>query len=326
VNGFARGVILPSELTRFIRLCHSIALSQLANRRNAAVLSRIHGLNTSDLAFDCISDLFQRDEGGHYIQLETYFAGFSLNDTTDPELLVHLRRLISSRVNQGIFRLLNEADPSLGKILRNIKLAVSALHQFEEVERFGEPFIRPSLCDPLEHLPEPSQEEIGRALLEATTGSAFVPELLAKLSVYLRSRQDCRRTVPLVAVALAIRAAHTARGHVPSGTVQPEDMSLVYDSEAIVRMTMREVRNRAARFVARRKISSELLEQYCAVIEEGLTRRLVYANGQDFTLFRALQKINPTITRARYRLSHRSRLEYLAHLANEIAAGWVKRG
>jgi hypothetical protein len=295
-------------------------MNQLACRGNTEVLSRIHALNLSDLAYDCISDLFQRNEAGRYVQLETYFAGFSHEHFSDAETLVHLRRLIAARISHGIFRLLNEADPSLGKILRNIKLSISALNLFEEVTRFGEAFLRPSSCDPLEHLPEATQEEMERALLDCTTNSAFVPELMAALSAYLRSQNTCRRTVSLVSVALAIRSVHTARGKILLEPAQPADMSLAYDAVVIVRMTMRELRERANRYVQMNKISSALLEQYCAVIEDGLTRRLVHANGQDFTLFGSLQQLDPTITKSRYRASHRSRLEYLARLANEIAA------
>ncbi len=325
VDGFVRGDVTPSALNRFIRICHSLALSQLSNRRNTVVLSKVHGLNASDLAFDCISDLFQRDEEGHYLQLETYFRGFPLNQMADPELLVLLRRLVSSKVHQGIFRLLNEADPSLGKILRNIKLAVPALNQFEEVERFGETFIRTSLCDPLDHLPEPTSEQIERALLETVPGPAFVPELLSRLSVFLRSQRDTRRTVPLVTVALAFRSLYAARTRLPSDLVEAEQLPAVFDGPAIVRMTMRELRIRASRFVARGKVTAELLDHYCAVIEEGLTRRIVHANGEGFTLFGALHQRDPRISRARYRAVHRSRLEYLARLANEIAAELMTR-
>lgn len=326
VNGFARSNITPAAVNRFVRICHSLALSQLTTRRNASVLSRVHGLNASDLAFDCISDLFQRNDNGHFLQLETYFKGFPHADISDPELLVLLRRLVSSKVNQGIFRLLNEADPSLGKILRNIKLAVPALHQFEEVERFGEPFIRTSLCDPLEHLPEPSLEDIERALLDAAPGPAFIPDLLSRLSIYLRSQTDARRTVPLITVALAFRSLYATRTQIPSDVVDADQFPVALDGPTIVRLTMRELRIRVARFLNRGKIAPELLERYCAVIEEGLTRRIVHANGEDFTLFEALRRRDPSITRARYRMVHRSRLEYLARLANEIAAGMVRRG
>lgn len=313
-------------VSRFVRVCHSLALSQLGSRRNSTVLSRVHGLNTSDLAFDCISDLFQRDGDGRYLQLETYFRGFLLDRISDTELLVLLRRLVSSKVNQGTFRLLNEADPALGKILRNIKLAVSTLHQFEEVERFGEPFIRTSLCDPLEHLPEPTPEQIERALLEPAPGPAFVPELLSRLSIFLRSQTDTRRTIPLVTVALAFRSLYATRTQIPSDTVEAEEFPATVDGPAIVRLTMRELRIRAARFVRRGKITADLLDRYFSVIEEGLTRKIVHANGEGFTLFSALRRRDPTITRAQYRLVHRSRMEYLARLANAIAAEIVRHG
>jgi hypothetical protein len=325
VLAFTSGTISPEALNRFVRLCHSIASGQLANRTNTAVLSRVHGLSSSDIAYDCISDLFQRDGGGRFVQIETYFSGLPFAEFEDAELLIHLRRLISSKVNLGIFRMLNEADPSLGKILRNLKLAIATLQQFEEVERFGEPYIRPSLCDTLEHLPEPTIEDLERALTESSSGSAFVPDLLAKFSIYLRTQEQFKRTVPLVSLALAIRTASIVREQLPSEGSSPVDLSLVFDAPTIVRLTMTDIRNRGRQLVVKRKITCELLDQYCKVIEEGLTRRLVHCDGEDFTFFEALRTLKPELTKLQYRAAHRARLEYLAGMANAIAAKWMKR-
>jgi hypothetical protein len=110
----------------------------------------------------------------------------------------------------------------------------------------------------------------------------------------------------------------------PAEVTDPEDLSHAEDATTVVRKTMKEVRRRAERLVEKKKIRGELLEQYCAVVEESLSRRLVHANGQDFTLFGSLRRIDPTISRARYRRIHRSRLEYLARMAKKIAAYWVK--
>ena len=141
------------QLEELVSLCHSLAVSSIRGKlASGKINTTLLGLNDSDLAYDCIADLFQRDEKGTVLHLKTYFESFLVESESDELLLAHLRRLIFARVNQGLFRLYNEADPALGKILRNIKLAIHSLGNFVEFERFGESHIAPSLCDPLHEL------------------------------------------------------------------------------------------------------------------------------------------------------------------------------
>jgi hypothetical protein len=171
-----------------------------------------------------------------------------------------------------------------------------------------------------------TQEEIERAIIESTSGAEFIPELLSRFAAYLRSQNDRRRVVPLIGVALAVRGAYTARAALPPQAAEPQDMALAYDANALVRMTMQDLRVRGGRLLSKGKVSLPLFEAYMKVIEEGLTRRIVELNGEDFTLFGALKSIRPTLTRGQYRKAHRSRLEYLARIANQIAADRMKQG
>lgn len=159
------GTSARPQLNAVVAVCHALASASLATRRTSSTLVSLHGLNRSDLAYDCIAEISRQDAAGAFVQLNAYFDGLSLGSLSDEEILAHLRRLVVSKVNQGIFRLYNEADPPLGKILRNIKLAVNSLKHFTEIERFGELCLAPSLCDTLEYLPVPDPEEIQRSFL-----------------------------------------------------------------------------------------------------------------------------------------------------------------
>ena len=145
----------PAQLNCVVAVAHALATSFLLSKRSAGRLSVLHGLNHSDLAYDCIADIFQLNEGGTYVQLSAYFAGINLKLASEEETLAHLRRLVFSKVNHGIFRLYSESDPVLAKILRNIKLAIASLGSFVELQRFDESCIAPSLCETNEHLPAP---------------------------------------------------------------------------------------------------------------------------------------------------------------------------
>ncbi len=196
------------ELNCLIGVSHSLAASFLASKATTESLISVYDLTTSDLAYDCIADLFQEDGDGKYRQLQAYFAGLSIATARDEEILIHLRRLVFSKVNQSIFRLYSEADPSLSKILRNIKLAIHSLKNFEEIERFGEPCIVPSLCDTLVHLPPFEREELEHCFLHIARGDELIPDLLAKLSLLLREQIERCRILPFVGVGILFRTVY----------------------------------------------------------------------------------------------------------------------
>ena len=127
----------PEQLNVVIRACLALASELLQRKCGSHRLSETLGLHGDDLAYDCIADLFQRDERGRLLQLQAYFLGVDLDQLSDAEVLIFLRKLVYSRVNQSLFRMYQEADPAFHKILRNIKLAVQSLNQFRELDRFG---------------------------------------------------------------------------------------------------------------------------------------------------------------------------------------------
>ena len=162
----------------------------------------------TDIAFDCIADLFQQNEEGRFVQLEAYFSSFDIANESDESLLSHLRRLVFSKANQVIFRIYNETDPSLGKIIRNIKLAIQSLNNFDIVTRFDETCILPSACETLEHLPAIKRNEFENQIRNTAHGTETIPQLLAQLSLYLRQQTEYSRLVPMVSVALVFRSLY----------------------------------------------------------------------------------------------------------------------
>jgi hypothetical protein len=240
-------------------------------------------------------------------------------------MLVYLRRLVFSKVNQAIFRLYNEADPSLAKILRNIKLAIYSLKHFVEVERFGEACITPSLCETLEHLPAIDRDELGRRLLEVTTGTERIPDLLAILSVYLRQQTEHSRIVPLISVAFLFRSIYTSKHYLPAEEPNLESNLVANDTAIIIKKACGEIRKQMEkRYVAKGKVPKEMFERYFKVIETGLRMRYIDQDGQDFSLYESLRNLVPDLSKDDYYQSHKDRLEYLSRLADELATKRLK--
>ena len=107
--------------------CYRLALAYLQKKaRSGYLLPHLFGLTLEDLALDCFADLFQRDENGSFKLLRQYFRTVEWEEMNDNDVYIVLRRLIFSKVNEGLFRRYREADPTLAKIIRNIKDAVKA--------------------------------------------------------------------------------------------------------------------------------------------------------------------------------------------------------
>ena len=198
-----------SQLNGLVDLCHSMASVALRRKIAPAMLnSGVHGTNYRDLAYDCIAELFQQGEDGSLLQIRAYFQGIDRRAASDQELLTHIRRIVFTKVNHGVVRFYGEADPDLGKILRNIKLSVQALRSYNVVERFGDTFLLPAFSPSLEHLPPFTREELESELRGVARIDDHVPAMLAHLSRMLRGQQHHSRLVSLTTVALAIKSIY----------------------------------------------------------------------------------------------------------------------
>ena len=205
------GLASPSQLKAIIRICHANAEGTLLRKGHLSHLLRVHGLSLTDLAFDCICDLFARDDDGRYKALESYFSAYEVEVFTDEEVYFHLQRLSFTKVRNGLFRLYSEMDPPLARILHNIKVAARTLGFFTETDRLGESCLVPSLCETSEHLPPVEVADLTAWLSAEASGNEFIPELLGKLSMSLRKQTSYSRIVPVVSIGLAIRAFYNEK-------------------------------------------------------------------------------------------------------------------
>jgi hypothetical protein len=305
------------ELNHLIQLCHSMAKATLSWKTSSGLLGDLHGLDRNDLAYDCIADLFSRDDAGSFPQLSTYFSAFDYDGLTEEEIIFHLQRLVSSKVEHGVVRLFQSIDPALGKILRNVKATVRSLGQFVEVERFGESYIAPALCDHLEHLPPVEIPILADKLAERAGPAEFIPGLMAKLSRYLREQQEHSRLVPTVKAAMLIRSFYERKKALPQGEEVTVDTASM-DAEAAIEETLRSVMHHGKKtYVDRGKLTLHTLQVYCDVVRDGLEKRLLSGDGVDFSLFESLKQKLPSVRPAEYKRRHRGKLEYLMRLANK---------
>jgi hypothetical protein len=309
----------PRNVNHLIVVSHSLAIACLHNKRNHQLLLIEDSLNTRDLGYDCIADLFERDERGSLIKFRAYFGSINIEVSTDQELLVYLRRLVFSSVNQSLVRIYSNFDPNLGKILRNVKTSLQNLGTLIEIDRLGEQCVAPLLCDPLLHLPIVDLDRLQLELSSRLKGVERIPEILSVLSRYLREQSGHSRQVPILRLAMAIRWVYALK-QIPSDlSHQIEDPFALNDVLKLIQESCDEVkRDVADDYVMRGKVTFDTVKTYMVAIRKYLTRNLEGPETPP-SLFESLKSLIPGLTTDAYNGSHRARLEYLARRAEASA-------
>ncbi|HBQ58137.1 MAG TPA: hypothetical protein DD671_00510, partial [Balneolaceae bacterium] len=76
--------------------------------------------NIDDLALDCIADLFGRSN--QCLQsIEAFLTLDQIKEMSESEVQTKVRQLIFSKVNDGLYQNFQKLDPSLSRIIRNLK-------------------------------------------------------------------------------------------------------------------------------------------------------------------------------------------------------------
>jgi len=310
----------------FIVFCRKTALVHLRRRAAAGRLPLDKfGLSLDDAAIDCIADLFTRDDSGRFVQIAAYFEGIPVESSSSELLFSHLRRLIFARVNNNIFRLYTEQDPAFAKILRNTKLAISSLNNFDQVDNFGEPWIVPSLCDPLDHLPPPERDVLERRLHAMVRGDENIPTMLSRFALYLRDQDEHSRRVPLFSVAMIIAHIYQRSTVEPENIPDAEDRLLITDAMAVIRQTCADIRaEMEPQYVHRKKIPPTVYAAYFSVIVSAMEMRLTGEDGEEYSYYEKLTKHLPAVTQEEYKSDHKAKLEYLGRLVQHRAAETLK--
>lgn len=310
-----------ADTTPFIDLSLTIASVYLGRRIRAGTLDpSFFSLTTDDLALDCIAPLFERDATGCFVQLRTYYAAHTPASLSDADLLAATRRLVFSSVHQQLVRLYRDHDPSLEKIIRNLRNAVKGGIHLVEDRRGGELWLA-SVTETALHrgLPEMPwvylEGELTGSLQERTPLSAVVREV----AVILTEQNVYRRSVPLTALALILRMAYSRMGGAgvealtaEGPVVRPEEAErLIADALAGISREKRKT------YVGRGKVTEEVYDAYMAAVGAILHAEFVENDGHDLSYCAQMQTFLPGLGPGEYRNEHRCHLEYLAKITRE---------
>lgn len=278
-----------------------------------------------DLAWDCIADLFERDENGHFSQLETYFKNVEINAIHEGDLVSLTRRLIFSKVNDGLFRNHKNFDKSLSKIIRNLKLAAKG-HPEIDITIVNN---QTSLVFEIEENDGPS---IPPEILEAWLFRHIEPKLNTKDILELvfelfRQNQVYNNSIPVVWLAQSIRHVYTKMNgdfkEVPAHS-KPNFFNgeLTAFIEQIIDLKKGDLYKS---YVETGKISSTLFDHYLNAVVEILHDDFIEDDPVADSYFEHLAKYMPQLKKDTYREDHRQYLEYLVKIIRKDFTNEVKK-
>ncbi|MEW5798412.1 MAG: hypothetical protein AB1728_05355 [Bacteroidota bacterium] len=317
----------PLQLNDVVTLSHAIAVTFLEGKASSGSLNKeFVRLPLEDAAYDCIADLFRRDESNAFIALSAYFSAFDISALSDAELFSHLRRLVFTKVNDGIVRLYHDSDPALSRIIRNVRLAVHALGNYTELERFGELYLAPTQCDPLEHLPKYDEQTLEKLLAAEVRGIENVLEIVGKLARMLREQHDYARMVSVLQVALTIRSLYARKAMISTvGNDFTQDRNEQRIKEAMHSAVDRIRQRFHSQYVNKGKMNDATYLIYFNVIKSRLEYMIVSGSSDGQSLYAALKSHLPDLSVEEYKAQHRSRLEYLFKLSCDEVAKEIRK-
>ncbi|MDP2886154.1 MAG: hypothetical protein Q8P51_14160 [Ignavibacteria bacterium] len=324
------GVYTPYDVREFVRLCYALALPLIRKR---IVHGKINleslGLKQIDIVYDCIADLFVRDNVGNFTEIRRFFNK-EIEDSarcSDALLLSTLRRIVFGRVNVNLIRIHSGADPAFGKILHNLDVALTRSRLFEKYVQFGETILACCESDLLLHLPPPPLDYLRQELSRIVLIHDSMPRMLKKLYDILQNQQEFQRTVPIICVGILLKEVY-ALGAEPEPETDDSPLKGLEEEDAsrLVQAVCANLRTDIfSNYVGTGKMTENAFEAYLQATN-GILSDLVL-NGRDDCkpYFEYLSNRIPELTKEEYINRHKSILERFVRVAKRGLSEKMRR-
>jgi len=324
------GVYTPYDVRELVRICYALALPLIRKRiAQGKINLESLGLNQIDVVYDCIADLFVRDNVGNFTEIRRFFNK-EIEDSTccsDALLLSTLRRIVFGSVNVNLIRIHSGADPTFGKILHNLNIALTRTRLFEKYVQFGETMLACCESDLLLHLPDPPLEYLRQQLSLIILIHDSMPAMLKKLHDILQNQQEYQRTIPLICAATLLKEVY-ALGAEPERESDDSPLKDLQEEDAsrMVRAVCANLRkDMVSHYVGNGKMTEYVFEAYLQATN-GILSDLVL-NGRDECkpYFEYLSGSLPALTKEDYINRHKSILEHFVRAAKQGLSEKIRR-
>ncbi|MGA2622718.1 MAG: hypothetical protein ABSF91_02610 [Bacteroidota bacterium] len=331
ITALLAGACTPREVRELVQRCYDLALPVIRKKISLGKLNLgAMGLTEADVVYDCLADLFQRDDRGGFSQVRNFFEQHVSNveNCSHHELLIALRILVVGSVNNNIVRLYGEADPALRKILRNLKIALDRSRHFDRITRFNETYLVPAGIEALLHRPPVPLDFLKQEFSRVVLLDDSVPEMLTKLHSTICGQEEYQRAVPLVVCAILFKEVYALgwQAQQEAETVPQDVETAESDVQRIVDDVCRGLQtDMSPGYVQSGKCSQKIFENYIQALRDILLNEFGANGTEGISYFDCLQLRLPGLTKAGYMQHHRTIMEYLAKIAKERVREELKR-
>ncbi len=269
----------PPELREFVRLCHNLALPLIRKKMATGRLSLGPlRMGQPDVIYDCLADLFERSEDGRFVQIEQFFhrEGVDVESATEELLIESLRRIVFKKVNTNLIRLYCDADPTIGKIIHNVDMALQRTKIFEKIHRYGEPYLVPCDGDVLLDRPPMPSEYLQQQFYRVVIIHESLPDMLKRLREVICGQKEFQRAASLMSVASLLRQVYAVRVESETQVENAGEGKLEAEgAHWAIRKTCDDVRTEMyERYVAKGKKTQEQFEMYIVALRKILSDAL----------------------------------------------------
>lgn len=276
-------------------------------------------MTEGDLLYDCLAELFQRDDRGHFVQIERFFEQESVDSENSSEqlLLDTLRRIVFGAVAMNLIRLYRDADPTLGKILHNLDVAVTRGNLFKKVVRFGETYLVPNDEDVLLQLPPMPLEYVEQEFSRVVLIQDPMPVMLQKLHAILCEQQKHQRAVSVVAAGLLIKKVYALSVEKEKSVRSLSERDLASDElrHSIQKVCVNLRNEMYASYVGNKKRSEEVFDKYIQAVRRILEDSATTGDRGGRSFYDYLRMEFPGLTKGEYTKKHRTVMEYFVRVA-----------
>lgn len=304
-----------------VALFHHIALVYLRHKDAAGTLMHAHlALPLEDLALDCISELFERDATGKFIALTRYFDELRWESLSQDDLDGAVRRLVFSAVNQELYRTYKESDPTLHRIIRNIKDASESTPGMHMIQINKDNCLIFAPGDPQRSLPFAPPEYLAPYITGIVAHHDTTASILTEVHDLLSTQKEYFPGYPVIRLALLIRDAYarlTSNDHECASSEPDANEHLhLRDLNLLVAQSVRATGERFHnRYVSNGKIDPAVFRTYLTITEQLLRGEFAGEDDAGGSFFERVRNHLPHVTLEEYRKEHRTTLEYLVKTA-----------
>ena len=270
-----------------------------------------------DLAMDFIADLFQRDENGMLIEICAGFRDVCIEECSESDITIRLRRIVFSKVDDNIFRFNGEKDPSLKKIIRNLKLGVANLSATGKKVYLEKGVISVAGNKPVSNKPFMPREFMQIKLCGRLTGQMLIPDILEHVADILSSQDLYKPRFPLVALGQIIRGNFVLlnRGEQNDAVKPVADREMLQQEleQFLEKSVVRMKEKIGEKYIRSGKVEEELLNSYFTTARTILKNDFIEESSHE-SQYEQLKKLRDDLDYDEFRNEHRTVLEYIVKL------------